>query len=109
GLKRLLQMPLAAALGFYAFLFVPLAASLGESLLTPDKVGVAPIIEGSLFFWNLSVVVPLAILLFLTARVNIGARRMWINGIILIAFFAALLIASFLVPDLYPYYVNWYV
>jgi Dolichyl-phosphate-mannose-protein mannosyltransferase len=102
GLKRLLQMPFVAALAVYAFLFVPLATIIGEYLITPRQFGHNPIVNNELFYWNLGVVIPLAALLFFTARMHQTSTRwrMWVNGTLIVAFFVALGIGSFLVPGL---------
>jgi Dolichyl-phosphate-mannose-protein mannosyltransferase len=106
GLKRLLQMPLVVAFVFYAFLFVPLATSLGEALIIPSEMGKVVITNNTLFIWNLCIALPLAALLFFTVRNHtISSRwRTWVNGTLLFAFFVALIVSSFLIPDLYPYY-----
>lgn len=108
GLKRLLaEMPLGIALTFYAFMFVPLATSLGMTLYTPTLLGYHTITNNHLFLWNLSVVVPPAVLLLLTGKINVKGSKWRIlnNGILLFAFFVVLVVATFIVPDLYPYYI----
>ena len=100
-------MPLAAALGFYTFMFVPLATSLGISYIVPSLIGKVAIQNGTLTLWNLLVLIPPAALLLLTARMNVANSRwrMLVNGVLFAIFFAVLIAATFLVPDLYPYYV----
>ena len=108
GLKHLLlEMPLGIALSFYAFLFVPLAISLGMTLYTPTLLGDHTITNNILLLWNVLVVVPPAVVLFFTAKVNIkdSKWRIFSNGILLLAFFLVLILATFFVPDLYPYYI----
>lgn len=108
GIKRLVQqMPLVAALAFYGLLFIPLATSLGMTLYAPALLGYNNLTSNILFLWKLLMIVPLGSLLFLTAKVNVkGSKwRTVINLVLLSAFFAVLIIASFLVPDLYPYYI----
>lgn len=108
GIKRILkQMPLGGALAFYAFLFVPLATSLGMTLITPILLGYHNITNNYLFYWNLLVVVPPAALLLFTARMNVknSAWRTWSNAVLLVAFFTVLIAATFFIADLYPYYI----
>ena len=106
GLKRLLSVPNVATLGLYAFPFVPVVASVGEYLITPSQVANPPIVNFHLFLWNLGISIPLAFLLFFTVRKHAESPRwrMWINAALLFLFFVFLIIASFLLPDLYPYY-----
>jgi len=107
GLKRLLQIPLAAALVFYTFMFVPLATSLSISYIVPSLIGNFAIQNSTLTLWNLLVLIPPAALLLLTARMNVANSR-WrilVNGVLFAIFFAVLIVATFFVPDLYPYYI----
>ena len=108
SLKRLINMPFFVSLVFYGLMFAPLATSVGEYLITPAQVGNLRILNSSLFVWNLCVALPLVAILFLTVR-NYDADskwRPWVNGALLAAFFGTLLVGTFLVPDLYPFYVT---
>ncbi|MDG6922706.1 MAG: glycosyltransferase family 39 protein, partial [Nitrososphaerota archaeon] len=106
GVKYLLKIPLVAAFGFYTFLYIPLAASLGIALIAPSLIGEFYIQNSNLNIWNLLVLVPPAAFFFLTARMNVANTR-WrilVNGVLIVIFFAVLVAATFFVKDLYPYY-----
>lgn len=107
GLKRAVQIPLAGSLAFYIFLFAPLATSLGITLIIPAELGNPYIYGASVLFWKLLVVLPPFVLLLLFSRFHVfGSKwRLLINAELFLVYIAVLIIASFLVPDLYRYYL----
>jgi len=107
GLRRALEIPLAGSLAFYIFLFVPLATSLGISLIIPSQLGNPYIYGRATEIWKLLVVVPPLILLLLFTRFHTynSRWRLVINAELFIVYIAVLIVASFLVPDLYRYYI----
>lgn len=105
GLKKLLQMPVAFSLGFYALLLVPLYTSIGIYLITPSQVSNPPITNNLLYYWNLGLMIPLAILILSSTRISNPKWKMAINAAVITTYFVALIIGSFFLPDLYPYYL----
>lgn len=108
GMKQLLRVPPVAALLFFALLFMPLVTSVGEVLFTPSNLGNSPIFNSSLLAWNLSIALPIGFLLVLSTRIKRpdSKWRVRINAMLFISFVVALVVASFLTPDLYPYYIK---
>lgn len=98
---------ISAALAFYTFLFAPVAASLGITLITPTQVGLPYIYNDVLLAWKLLIVVPPIAYLLLSARTNTrgSATRTLVNEILLASFFTVLIVATYFVSDLYPYYI----
>lgn len=105
GLRRLLRMPIQAALGIFTFLYVPLAISLGVNVVTGTGAGNPFISNPLLFSWKfLLVLVPLALLFLSAARYEDDRWRRACNLVLIVMLLAVLLVASYLSPDLYSQY-----
>lgn len=106
GIRRLLHMPVQAALGVYAFLYVPLAISLGFNTVTGMGAGNPFLSDPILFLWKfLLVIIPLAALLLSFARYEEDRRwRTGYNAVLIVMLLAVLFAASYLAADLYPQY-----
>ena len=105
GLKKLLQMPIAISLAFYSVMLVPLYTSVGIYLITPSRVSSPPITNNELFFWNLALMVPFAIILMFSTRISNQKWKIVINAALFATYFVVLMIGTFFLPDLYPYYL----
>ncbi|HEV2139034.1 MAG TPA: glycosyltransferase family 39 protein [Nitrososphaerales archaeon] len=106
GVRRLIQMPVHATMGIYAFLYVPIAISLGVTTVTGTGAGYPFISDSTLFLWKfLLVTIPLAVLFLSFARYEENRRwKVGYNTFLIGMLLAVLFAASYLSPDLYPQY-----
>jgi hypothetical protein len=107
GIRKLLDMPFAASLGVYTFLYDPIEISLGISIISgPSQLGNPSINDPTLFLWKtLIVLIPLTVLFLSVVRFEGNARWKRASNSVLIAMLLVVLFAaSYLAPDLYPQY-----